>query len=221
MGEADSHNSVCYFSCIDLYSIHTHTLALGLFPCGTIKGYCVQLMAYTLVCLVGFLYPLIFFFLLYFSCERYISGTDKPKRTDPENWFFWFLFFKTRFSTLCRRCVNLETRQISSAKKSLFELSLWTFDAVVLIATHTGQPIRSLQSICVRVRHWLESRASVVVSHLNSFPLFGRTTTNNVDDEEINYRPRPLGCVVGNDGRRHRRLESAGKNFHFSFLFQL
>ena len=58
MGEADSHNSVCYFSCIDLYSIHTHTLALGLFPCGTIKGYCVQLMAYTLVCLVGFLYPL-------------------------------------------------------------------------------------------------------------------------------------------------------------------
>ena len=115
--------------------------------------------------------------------------------------------------------MNLETRQISSAKKSLFELSLWTFDAVVLIATHTGQPIRSLQSICVRVRHWLESRASVVVSHLNSFPLFGRTTTNNVDDEEINYRPRPLGCVVGNDGRRHRRLESAGKNFHFSFLF--
>ena len=45
------------------------------------------------------------FFLLYFSCVRYISGTDKPKRTDPENWFFWFLFFKTRFfdfvSSLC------------------------------------------------------------------------------------------------------------------------
>ena len=72
MGEADSHNSVCYFSCIDLYSIHTHTLALGLFPCGTIKGYCVQLMAYTLVCLVGFLYPLIFFFLLY-STHFFIS----------------------------------------------------------------------------------------------------------------------------------------------------
>lgn len=98
---------------------------------------------------------------IFLVCEIYFWN----RQTKKESFFFFFL---NPFSTLCRCRVNLETRQISSAKKESFwiiSLDVWRRGA-----NSDTQPIRSLQSICVRVRHWLEPRASVVVSHLTLFP---------------------------------------------------